>query len=222
MFDSVINGSLTWNSASICTIVSVVLGLFIALCYTYKKEHNKNFVITLVILPAVIQMVIMMVNGNIGAGIAVAGAFSLVRFRSVPGGSKEISSIFLTMAVGLATGMGYVWFACIFTVFICLVMILLTYLNFGSTENKLDKNLKIVVSEDFDYTKEFDEVFKQYLDEHELKKVKTTNLGSLFELTYKVTFKKDLDQKKFIDDLRFRNGNLPIICSEYKVIESEL
>ena len=222
MFDSIINGGLDWTSVLICTIVSIVLGLGVALAYTFKKEHNTNFVITLAILPSIVQVVIMMVNGNIGAGVAVAGAFSLVRFRSAPGGAKEIGAVFLAMAIGLTTGMGYVWFASLFTVIICAFMMILTFLGFGDSTDVLEKNLKIVVPEDFDYTKDFDEVFDKYLAKYELKKAKTTNLGSLYELQYRVIFKRESNQKSFIDDLRFRNGNLPIILQEYRVEETEL
>jgi ABC-type sugar transport system permease subunit len=174
MFDSIIvDETITLSSALICTLVSLLLGFIIAMVYKFKSNYTKNFLITLTLLPVIVQMVIMMVNGNIGTGVAVLGAFSLIRFRSVAGNSKDICIIFLAMAVGLATGMGYVGFAVIFVVIVCAVFIVLKLTNFGEEKGGNEKTLKITVPEDLDYTKSFTEVFKTYASKVNLEKVKT-------------------------------------------------
>lgn len=195
-----------------CTCVSLLLGFLIAGVYMYRSRCTKSFAITLVLLPVIVQMVIMLVNGNLGTGVAVAGAFSLVRFRSAPGSAKEISSIFLAMAVGLATGMGYLGAAVVFTVVVEAVWFLLVTTNFGETKEQ-EKVLRITIPESLDYTSVFDDVFEQYLSRYELVQVKTTNMGSLFKLEYRIVFRAGQEEKKMIDQLRCRNGNLEILCS---------
>lgn len=195
-----------------CTGASLVLGMLVAFIYMYKNNYNKNFVITLALLPAIVQLVIMLVNGNVGAGIAVMGAFNLVRFRSVPGTAKDIGSIFCAMAMGLATGMGYVGVAFIFLVCLGLMNIILYVTRFGESGG-LQKQVKITIPENLDYSLEFVDLFDKYSTKNELVRTKTTNMGSLFELTYLVDFKRDFNEKEFIDEVRCRNGNLPIVCS---------
>ena len=175
----------------------------------YKTRSSQSFAITLAILPAVVQIIIMLVNGNIGAGVAVAGAFSLVRFRSAPGSAKEIGAIFLAMAVGLAAGMGYVFLAAILFLSVSAVMIILTATGFGS--RKTEKTLKITIPENLDYEGLFDDLFEKYTLSHELVKVKTSNMGTLYDLEYIITLKSAVP-KSFIDDIRCRNGNLNIVC----------
>lgn len=194
-----------------CLLCSIIFGLIIALVYSFKNSSSKSFVMTLALLPSIIQVVIMLVNGSIGAGIAVMGAFNLVRFRSVPGSAKEICSIFLAMAVGLATGMGYLVLAGIFVVIICAMQLVFTLTRFGEKHSS-KKELRITIPENLDYTDVFDEVFKKYTKSNELIEVKTTNMGSLYKLRYYIVLKDQKQEKQFIDDLRCRNGNLEISC----------
>lgn len=224
MFTSILTeGSTTFSILQVvlCTIASILLGLVVALVYMYKSSYTKNFVITLVLLPALVQIVIMLVNGNLGTSVAVLGAFSLVRFRSIPGSSKEISSIFFTMAIGLATGMGYITYAVIFTVMISIILLLLNGTKFGEKKEK-NHHLKITIPDNLDYTEIFDDVFKEYTLSHQLIKVKTTNLGSMFELTYDIVLKEEEKQKKMIDSIRCRNGNLTVICARPQAGMEEL
>ena len=196
----------------VCTLVSIILGVIVA--YTHKKtsKYSKNFLITLAILPVLVQTVMIMVNGNLGTSVAIVGAFSLVRFRSIPGTSKEILSVFFAMAIGLATGMGHVFFACIMTILVSLAIILFNKAKFFDL-NPNTKMLKIVIPENLDYTNMFDDIFDKFVKDKKLEKVKMTNMGSLFELSYRITFKNDINEKEFIDELRVRNGNLKIILS---------
>ena len=219
MLDSIIGSGLTANTFLICTAVSVLLGVATALLACYRSRSTPGFAVTLAVLPAVVQLVIMLVNGNVGAGVAVAGAFSLVRFRSAPGTAKEIGVIFLAMALGLATGMGYVALAAGFFVIAAAVMLLLTRLNFcGKTSS--ERMLKITIPENLDYDGIFDDLFEQYTSAHTLEKVKTSNMGTLYELQYRVTLKTAGIPKEFLDALRCRNGNLNIVCGREETIES--
>jgi len=196
----------------ILTGVSLLLGLISALVYMHRNTYTKGFVLSLVLLPTVVQTVILLVSGNLGAGVAVAGTFSLVRFRSVPGGAREIAAIFTAMAIGLATGMGYIAVAALLTVAVGLASLVMIHLRFGEQDaNK--RRLRVTMPEDLDYTKVFDDVFSQYATQVELKKVKTTNLGSMFELQSDLTLRDPEQEKPFLDALRTRNGNLNIILS---------
>ena len=187
----------------------------------YRNTYTKGFVVTLALMPAIVQMVIMLVNGNLGTGVAVMGAFSLVRFRSVPGTAREISSIFLAMAVGLATGMGYIGLAALFVVVIGAADTIFTVSRFGEKQTR-ERALRITIPESLDYTEVFEEIFEQYLKRWELVQVKTTNMGSLFRLDYQVVLKNRKEEKKMIDDLRCRNGNLEILCSRTAIVREEL
>lgn len=204
-----------------CMAASLLLGVVIAGIYMFRNTYTKGFVVTLALMPAIVQMVIMLVNGNLGTGVAVMGAFSLVRFRSVPGTAKEISSIFLAMAVGLATGMGYIGIAAFFVIIMGVANIIFTVSKFGENPANM-KALRITIPESLDYTNVFDEVFAQYLKRWELIQVKTTNMGSLFKLEYQIVLKNTEDEKKLMDDLRCRNGNLEILCSRSATGREEL
>ena len=229
MFDTVITGlfsstaDITLGNFFIGLGSALILGLALGLMYMIKNTYTKSFVITLSILPSVVCLVIMMVSGSIGAGVAVAGTFSLVRFRSVPGTAKEISSIFLAMAVGLACGMGYPIYALIFTALLGGVNLLLTVSKFGEAKNaELRKVLHITVPEDLEYATLFDDIFDKYLKESRMSQVKTTNLGSLNKLTYNITLKKCGCEKQLIDELRCRNGNLEINITAQSTESREL
>lgn len=195
-----------------CTVASLFLGWMIAWSYMKTNQYNKGFVITLFVLPSIVQMVILLVSGSVGTGVAALGAFSLVRFRSIPGTAKEISSIFLAMAVGLATGTGYVGIAILFTVMVCATMLVLNGSSFAE-KGAGERFLRITIPENLDYTNVFDEVFEEYLTKNELISVRTTNMGSLFRVEYQVEMKDAKNEKQLIDALRTRNGNLEISCS---------
>ena len=217
-FSSVISTNVTLPVFLLCTAVSLVLGILTAIVFMRKNRCSQSFALTLAILPAIVQAVIMLVNGNVGAGVAVAGAFSLVRFRSAPGTAGEISAIFLAMAIGLATGMGYISLAVIFFVIIIAFMLLLGALKFGNG-NEAQRSLKITIPENLDYDGIFDDLFAQYTKKAVLEKVKTSNMGTLYELQYSIVLLSDEIPKAFIDEIRTRNGNLNITCS--KVTEKE-
>lgn len=210
IFSSILSGS-TFSGSEfvIITITAFLCGLIIAGSYMIKNRYSKSFVTTLVLLPAIVELVIILVNGNLGAGVAVAGAFSLVRFRSAPGRGQEITGIFLAMATGLAAGMGYVGIALIFSLVVSGVNLLLKLLHFGA-ENKGVKLLKISVPENLDYENRFDDVFHKYLKEYSYDDVRTTNMGSLYKLTLSVVMKDNASSREFLDELRTLNGNLDI------------
>lgn len=223
IFDMENAAVITVSQFLLCLTVALLIGLLLAWVYTYKNRYTKSFLLTLAVLPAVVCVVIMMVNGNIGTGVAVAGAFSLVRFRSVPGTAKEIAAIFLAMCTGLIAGMGYLGYAVLFAIVLSGVMLLYTKLDFGSSKNaKKYKVLHITIPEDLDYTGVFDEILNKYTMSHELVQVKTTNMGSLFRLTYNVELKGDEAEKEMIDKLRCRNGNLEISVSHRETVSMEL
>lgn len=223
LFDTTTTTVISVPDFIICILVSLIIGAFITWVYTYKSRYTASFAITLAMLPAVVCIVIMMVNGNVGAGVAVAGAFSLVRFRSVPGTAKEIGTIFLAMAAGLIAGMGYLAFAVLFALIMGMVMLVLNISGFGThTRATSDRTLRITIPEDLNYGSAFDDLFEKYLTACEIVSVKTTNMGSLYKLTYHITL-KDLEmEKSFIDELRCRNGNLEIAIMQQEVNTNEL
>ena len=211
MLDTIIGTQITLGVFLICTGVSLVLGLCSALLCMYKNSYSQSFVVTLAMLPAIVQVMIMLVNGNIGAGVAVAGAFALVRFRSVPGTAREIGMIFLSMAIGLATGMGYVALAALFFVVMAVFVLVLSLFRFGEG-NACKRELKVTIPENLDYDGLFDDLFQKYTRSAKLERVKTTNMGTLYELDYRIVLKGEQVPKSFLDELRCRNGNLNIVC----------
>jgi len=216
IFSGIYNPStgITPGTFLISVVAALVLGAMMAAIYCFRSQHSRSFVVTLALLPATVAVVIMLVNGNLGAGVAVAGTFSLVRFRSSPGTAREITAIFLAMAVGLACGMGYPGFAALFAVLMCAVSILYALTNFGvQSKSQLRRVLRITVPENLDYPTVFDDLFEKYTSCIQLTEVKTTNLGSLNRLTYELTLQKSGTEKDFIDELRCRNGNLEISMS---------
>ena len=192
-----------------CTIASLLLGLVAAFVYMYKHDYSKNFVVTLALLPVIVQMVITLVNGNLGAGVAVMGVFNLVRFRSIAGTAKDIGSVFLAMAIGLATGMGYIGVAAILTLIVGIFNIIYVTTPFG-TAKTASKLLRVTVPEDLEFEGLFDDVLGTYTNRYEMQNVQTTNMGSLYQLEYKVTMKAEGMEKRMIDELRCLNGNLKI------------
>lgn len=223
IFDTALSSVISVKDFCLCIGISLLLGVILALAYTFKSRFTKGFIFTLAVLPAIVCVVIMMVNGNVGTGVAVAGAFSLVRFRSAPGSAKEIAAIFLAMAAGLMCGMGYLAFAGLFVLIMCLVLVLYTVLNFGSGKLvSLNRTLRITIPEDLDYTNVFDDIFKEYATSWELERVKSVNLGSMFKITYSVTLRNGDKEKEFIDKLRTRNGNLEVMLSRMDSQNGEL
>jgi len=207
----------------LCMIIALASGIILALVYTYKNRFTKSFVVTLAMLPAVVCVVIMMVNGNVGAGVAVAGAFSLVRFRSVPGTASEIGTIFIAMGAGLIAGMGYLAYTLLFTVIMAIIMVVYNASGLGKAKHaEKDRILRITIPEDLDYTNVFDDILQQYTTKYRVASVKTTNMGSMFKLTYDVTLADIKQEKEFIDELRCRNGNLEISMSMQEVNSYEL
>lgn len=195
----------------ICLGTAIVLGVLAALVFSAKDFHSSSWIQSIALLPPIVTLVIMMVNGNIGAGLAVAGTFALVRFRSVPGTAREITGLFLTVAIGLACGMGFVGYAVVFFAVMAAFSLVLTLLRFGEG-GSFRRQLKITIPENLDYDGLFDDLFEKYTNKHELVRVRTTNMGTLYELTYSVSLKNAEISKQFIDDIRCRNGNLNIIC----------
>ena len=222
IFDNELTQTIDVGDFLLCLGVSLMLGLIMAAAYMWRNEHTQSFLITVALLPAVVCVVIMMVNGNIGAGVAVAGAFSLVRFRSAPGSAKEIVTIFLAMGTGLIAGMGYLGFAALFTVIMCVMFLFCNALACNAKSKALNKTIKITIPEDLDYTGVFDEIFAEYTKKSVLIQVKTTNMGSMFRLTYNVTLRDAAKEKQMIDRIRERNGNLEIIVSKQENRTAEL
>lgn len=201
--------------------VSLLLGLVIAKVYQFKTVYSKSFVMSLALLPTLIAIVIFLVNGSLGAGVAVMGAFSLIRFRSAPGGAKELVSIFLVMTIGIAIGMGYLVFATVFTLIMSLAMLLLEVVNFGQMKHSM-RQLTVVIPESLDYESIFDDIFNKAANHVELASVKTSDMGSLFKIKYIIQLNGRMTEKELIDALRTRNGNLEIAISRYITKENEL
>ena len=223
LFDTDLAAVISVTDFLLCLGCSLVLGLVMAFAYMYRTRYTKSFVITLALLPAVVCVVIMLVNGNVGTGVAVAGAFSLVRFRSVPGTAKEICTLFLAMGAGLIAGMGYLGFAVLFTLVMCAVFVLYNCLDFGAKKNAATfKTFTITIPEDLDYSGVFDDVFAEYTRSHDLVRVKTTNMGSMFKLTYNIELRDAAKEKEMIDKMRCRNGNLEIAVSKQETVGTEL
>ena len=231
MLDSVFRGLFDTGTVSVispgtfllCMGCALLIGLILAAGCLYRSRCSKSFALTLALLPAAVSVVIMMVNGNVGTGVAVAGAFGLVRFRSVPGSAREITMLFLAMGAGLMVGMGYLAYALLFTILMCLLSLVYSRMDFGAAGNAASyKTLNITIPEDLDYTGVFDSILKYYASSYELVRVKTTNMGSMFRLTYNLTLRDAAQEKELIDKLRCRNGNLEITVSKQETSASEL
>lgn len=212
LFGTSIVEALTLGTTITILLSSLVIGLVISGVYirTHKNEgYSGSFVITLIMLPAIIAMIILLVGNNVARAFSLAGAFSLIRFRSAPGEPKDIAYVFFTLAVGLACGMGYIAFAVVFAAIICVVMVILTITQYGMPKST-QMQLKIVLPENVNYQGLFDDLLETYTDGYQLTRVKTADFGTLFELVYHITLKNEVNQKEFMDQLRCRNGNLNI------------
>ncbi|HAF26325.1 MAG TPA: DUF4956 domain-containing protein [Lachnospiraceae bacterium] len=230
MLDTLFNGLYEATTTSVaitglltCLTASLLIGIFLSFVFSRMNRSSRSFSLTLALLPAIVCVIIMMVNGNVGTGVAVAGAFSLVRFRSAQGSAKEIGMLFLAMAAGLMTGMGYLGYAVVFVLILTIAMAVLTRTDiFTAKGPDPEKLLRITIPEDLNYEEVFDEVFDAYTDKHEMIQVKTTNMGSMYKLTYSIVLKDPQKAKSFIDDLRCRNGNLEISISQMEENANEL
>lgn len=213
MFVSIITAPMSIVVFLLCVLTALGLGVLTALVFTRGDFHTASFSVSLALLPAIVTVVIMLVNGNVGAGLAVAGTFALVRFRSAPGTAKEVMTLFLAVSLGLCCGMGYLLMAGFFFVIAALALLLLEALHFGRRQTH--RQLKITIPEDLDYDGVFDDIFAEHTRSHELLRVQTTNMGTLYELTYDVVMNDSSISKSFIDALRCRNGNLNIVCGRH-------
>ena len=217
------SGTLTAGQFLLLFAAAIALGLIIALVYSRCGDCTKSFAVALALLPGIVCVVILMVSGSIGAGVAVAGTFSLVRFRSAPGTAREILAVFLAMAAGLACGMGCVAVAAVSTVLVCLLYALLSRSHFGEEKNgDRHRTMHITVPESLEYAGAFDDIFDTYTESRRLVHVKTTSLGSLNRLTYDIMLRRAGEEKAFIDALRCRNGNLEISLMQHAAEGCEL
>lgn len=221
LYYSVIGDTIPLYMLAIITGTSLILGLTVAGIYKFRNKHSQSLATTLVLLPALVQIIIMLASGNIGVGVAVAGAFSLIRFRSIAGTAKDIGYLFFSMALGFVTGLGYLSHAVVFLVIIGGTSMLMTIFKFGKPDESTH-TLRIKIPENMDYDNVFDEVFMQYADRAELLTIRTTQMGSMYDLVYSVTLKNNAMSKAFIDDLRVRNSNLPIVFSLGNIEKNEL
>ena len=224
MFKSILSdtvGTLSITSALECMGVSLILGLVIALVHVKTSKPSKNFAMSLVVLPLLVQVVMMMVNGNLGTSVAILGAFGLVRFRSQPGTSKEIISIFFAMAVGLACGMGHIVFATLVTVVVAFILFILSKIKFGE-QGENERKLKVTIPEDVDYTDAFNKIFEKYTYFSKVEKVKTVNMGSMYDITYSIKLKNDINEKEFLDEIRIKNSNLNVLLQKVEEGACEL
>lgn len=219
MLNSIISGELNAATFLLCSAVSLLLGVGTALVSMFRSKSTAGFAVTVAVLPVVVQTVIMLVNGNLGAGVAVAGAFGLVRFRSAQGSAREIGAIFLAMALGLASGMGYLALAGILFSLVSAVTLLLSALRFGE-RNAQERILRITIPENLDYDGLFDDLLDEYIASYTLDKVKTSGMGTLYELEYRITLKGNAAPKAFLDAVRCRNGNLNVSCGRENRSES--
>lgn len=216
IFGSILTAGLTGSAFVICLLVALALGALVAAVYMHKNTYTQSMAVTLALLPAMVQVIILLVNGNLGAGVAVSGAFSLVRFRSAAGSARDITCIFLAMTLGLATGMGYIGIAIVTGAVMCLLLT-----AYGRKPEE-EKELKITIPENLDYTGLFDDLFGEYTRSAELISVRTTGMGSLYNLHYHVRLVSPEIEKQFLDAIRCRNGNLDIVCGKVPQVKEAL
>ncbi|HAZ06391.1 MAG TPA: DUF4956 domain-containing protein [Acetobacterium sp.] len=215
LFSSATSETLTLSTTVNIIFASLLMGLFISVIYIKtrgKEGYSHGFTVTLIMLPAIIAIIILLVGNNIARAFSLAGAFSLIRFRSAPGDPIDISYVFFTLAVGLACGMGYIGYGMLFAVILCAVMVILSVTKYAKPRVNM-MQLKITIPEDIDFQNCFEDILEQYTQSYKLQRVKTTDFGSLFEIIYTIQPKDAMDQKAFIDQLRCRNGNLNIVLN---------
>lgn len=216
MFSSIFNSSSTGldvTTVLICAGVALILGVAISFTHLKTSQTTKGFLTTLAVLPLLVMAVMIMINGNLGTSIAILGAFSLIRFRSIQGRAKDLLSVFFAMMVGLALGMGHILFAVVISIVAIIAIVLFSYTHFLEP-NQNERVLKIVIPEDLDYDDVFKDVFEKYTVEARLVKMKTVNMGSLYKLTYDIRLKNGAKEKQLLDDIRVKNSNLKVLLSE--------
>lgn len=221
LFGSIFTGDLTLMQFMIVIVTSLVLGFIVSLAFMFRNTYSKSFITALILIPAIETVVILLVNDNLGIGLSVAGSFALIRFRSIKGNAKELVSIFLVMAIGILCGTGYVTLGAIFTLLLCIIMVVLVLVNFGKQPSS-EKYLKITIPESLNYDDVFNGILKTYTNSYELISIKTMNLGSLYRVEYHISLKNNKNIKAMIDELRTRNGNLEIMCSNLASDREEL
>ena len=221
LFSSIFTSTFTLGQFLIAVLASMVLGFVVSIYYMFRNTYSKSFVPSLILIPAIECVVIIMINGNMGAGIAVAGSFALIRFRSARGSAKDLTAIFMAMAIGIICGAGYIGIAVLFTLIVCAVGMFLSFVKYGECDGKM-RYLKITVPENLNYDEAFEEVLDNYCSSYEIEKVKTLSLGSLFRVDYSIVMKDTSKIKEMIDDLRIRNNNLEIVCGKETVSKEEL
>ena len=209
MFESIITTPMSALQFTACVVTALILVVLAAMVFSVKRQQTTSLAVSIALLPGIVTVVIMMVNGNIGAGLAVAGTFALVRFRSIAGTGREISAVFAVMTLGVICGMGYLGIAAIFFAVIALLVIVLTLLHFGEGRN--EKLLRVTIPEDYDYEGLLDDVFTKYNMKATVDSVRTTNMGSLIDVTYRVTLPGETVPKAMLDEVRERNGNLGVL-----------
>ena len=218
---SVVKATESIQNCLLCVGVAIILGIVISWTHKATTKTTPNFLLTLGILPMLVEVIILLASGQVEVSLAVAGAFSLVRFRSMPGNSKEIVSVFWAMAIGSALGLGYIWLSVLVTIFVAILIFVYTSILNKSTDNS-QRRLKVVIPENLDYDDVFKDLLKKYTKEYELRKAKTTNMGSTYELTYFVSLKNGVKEKQFMDDIRVRNGNMTVLLERPEISEVEL
>ncbi|MCR4567634.1 MAG: DUF4956 domain-containing protein [Pseudobutyrivibrio sp.] len=218
--NSAAGAEITQTQAVIYSLVAGVLGLIISLTYMNTGKNSKNFARTLIILPILVSIVMIVVNGNLGTSLAVVGAFSLVRFRSLQGSSRDIGFIFFSMSIGIVCSVGLLPLAAILTLIICAIHFILNVCGYASLGAE-EKDLKITIPENLDYSDIFDDIFDQFTVSHKMLIVRTTNMGSMYEINYRVRLKDDSKEKEFLDSIRTRNGNLTVICGRCDINEAD-
>ena len=221
LFSSIFTSTFTLGQFLIAVLASMVLGFVVSIYYMFRNTCSKSFVPSLILIPAIECVVIIMINGNMGAGIAVAGSFALIRFRSARGSAKDLTAFFMAMAIGIICGTGYIGIAVLFTLIVCAVGMFLSFVKYGEFDGKM-RYLKITVPENLNYDEAFEEVLDNYCSSYEIEKVKTLSLGSLFRVDYSIVMKDTSKIKAMIDDLRIRNNNLEIVCGKEAVSKEEL
>lgn len=219
IFDSTTTG-LSITTGLICAGVALLLGVIIAITHMKTSQTTKGFLTTLATLPLLVMAVMIMINGNLGTSIAILGAFSLIRFRSIQGQAKDLLSVFFAMMIGLACGMGHILFAVVITIIAVVAIVFFSYTHFLEP-NKKQRVLKIVIPEDLDYEEVFEDIFKKYTSRADLTRMKTMNMGSLYKLTYDITMKNGVKEKDFLDEIRIKNCNLKVLLS-HPCMEEEI
>ncbi len=213
MSEILTNNDLSFTSIFIGILCCFVCGIILAITYSFKNRLSKNMILALILIPIIVHVLIIVINGNLGTSVAVLGTFSLVRFRSAQGNSKDITFIFLAMVIGICCGLGYYYMSPIITSLSCIIAIAIKLVPISLDKEKRNKYLKITIPDDVNYEEEFNPIFEKYTNSCELTSIRTTQLGSLYVLQYNINLKEKNIEKQLIDELRIKNSNLPIVCN---------